>query len=53
MKIFDKEEFLITLDNKLRNLFVNSTLPVNELFNKFVATFEDVVNDFALISKNS
>ena len=51
MKNFDKEEFLITLENKLNNLFVNNTLSVNELFDKFLALFADVVNDFAPIRK--
>ena len=43
MKNFDKEEFLITLENRLSNLFVNNALSVNELFDKFVATFANVV----------
>ena len=51
MKNFDKEEFLITLENKLTNLFGNNTLSVNELFDKFVAILADVVNDFAPIRK--
>ena len=51
MKNFDKEEFLIMLENKLSNLFVNNTLLVNELFDKFVASLADVVNDFAPIRK--
>ena len=51
MKNFDKEEFLIMLENKLSNLFVNNTLLVNELFDKFVAILADVVNDFAPIGK--
>ena len=42
---------MITLENKLNNLFVNNTLSVNEQFNKFVAIFADVVNDFAPIRK--
>ena len=51
MKNFDKEEFLITLENKLSNLFVNNTLSVTELFEKFVAILADVVNNFATIRK--
>ena len=51
MKNFYKEEFLITLENKLSNLFVNNTLSVNELFNKFVTILADIVNDFAPIRK--
>ena len=51
VKNFDKEEFLITLENKLSNLLVNNTLSVNELFDKFVAILADVVNDFAPIRK--
>ena len=51
VKNFDKEEFLITLENKLSNLLVNNTLLVNELFDKFVAILADVVNDFAPIRK--
>ena len=51
MKNFDKEEFLITLKNELNSLFVNNTLSINELFDKFVAIFADVVNDFASIRK--
>ena len=51
MKNFDKEEFLITLENKLNNLFVYNTLSVNELFDKFVAFLPNVVNDFAPIRK--
>ena len=51
MKNFDKDEFLITLENKLSNLFVNNTLSVNELFDKFVAILADEVNDFASIRK--
>ena len=50
-KNFDKEKFLITLENKLSNIFVNNTLSVNELFDKFVAILADVVNDFAPIRK--
>ena len=53
MKNFDKEGFLITLENKLSNLFVNNTLSVNELFDKFVAIFADVVIDFAPIRKTT
>ena len=32
IKNFDKEEFLITLENKLSNLLDNNTLSVNEQF---------------------
>ena len=48
MKNFNKE-FLITLANKLCNLFANNTLSVNELFDKFVATFVNVVNEFVKV----
>ena len=41
MKNFDKEKFLITLENKLCNLFVNNTLSDNNLFDKFVASFAE------------
>ena len=51
MKNFDKEEFLIILENKLSKLFVKNTLSVNEVFDKLVATFADVVNEFAPIRK--
>ena len=51
MKNFDKEEILITLENKLINLFVNSILSVNELFDKFVAILAYLVNDFVPIRK--
>ena len=37
MKNFDEEEFLITLENKLSNLFVKNTSSVNELLDKFIA----------------
>ena len=47
MKNFYKEKFLITLENKLSNLFINNTLSVYELFDKFVAIFADEGNDFA------
>ena len=50
MKNFDKE-FLIILENKLSNSFVNNTLSVNELLDKIVAILADVVNDFAPIRK--
>ena len=51
MKNFDKEEFLNALKDKLSNLFVKNTSSVNELFDKFVAIFSDIVNDFALMRK--
>ena len=51
MKNFDKD-FLITLENKLSNLFVNNTLSVYELFDKFFAILADIVNDFAPINNN-
>ena len=51
MKTFDEEEFLITLEIKHNNLFVNNTLSVNELFDKFVAILADVVNYIAPIRK--
>ena len=50
MKNFDKE-FLITIENKLSNLFVYNTLSVSELFAKFVAILADVINNFAPIRK--
>ena len=50
-KNFNKKEFLIILENKLSILFVNNTLSVNELFDKFVAIFANIVNDFAPIRK--
>ena len=47
VKNFDKEKFLITLENKLGRLFVNNTylsvnFSVNELFNKFFAIFAPI-----------
>ena len=45
MKNFDKEEFLITLENKLSNLLVNNTLSVNELcyeFRTFAILFVEI-----------
>ena len=53
MNNFDKEEFLITSENKLSDIFVNNPLSGNELFHKFVATFADVVNGYASIRKAS
>ena len=53
MKNFDKEELLITSENKLSDILVNNPLSGNELFHEFVATFADVVNDYAPIRKAS
>ena len=43
IKNFDKEEFLITLENKFSDIFVNNNLSVNKMFDKFFASFADVL----------
>ena len=50
MKNFDKL-FLIELEDNLSNFLAKNTLSVNELFDRSVATFADVVNDFLPITK--
>ena len=47
MTQFDQVKFLRRLDWKLSPLFEASTTPVNELFEVFLATFAETVNQFA------
>ena len=47
MTQFDQVKFLECLDWKLGPLFEASTTPVNELFEVFLATFAETVNQFA------
>ena len=42
---------MIALEDKVSNLCVKNTLSINELFDKFVAIFADVVNDFEPLEK--
>ena len=51
MTQFDQVKFLECLDWKLGPLFEATTTPVNELFEVFLATFAETVNQFALKRK--
>ena len=47
MTQFDLDKFLECLDNKLSSLFETSLIPINELFELFLATFVEIVDQFA------
>ena len=47
MTQFDLDKFLECLDNKLSSQFETHLIPVNELFELFLATFAEIVDQFA------
>ena len=47
MTQFDLYKFLECLDNKLCSLFETPLIPVNKLFELFLATFAEIIDQFA------
>ena len=50
---FELDKYLECLDNNLSSLFETPLIPVNELFELFLATFAKTVNQFAPREKSN